>query len=51
MLTSSSTDSYTDSYEDAAAMAKLRKLIPGLPNPAILKGGIMQVLPYRIVIQ
>lgn len=51
MLTSSSTDSYTDSYEDAAAMGKLRKLIPGLPNPAILKGGIMQVLPYRIVIQ
>ncbi|HZS54041.1 MAG TPA: signal peptide peptidase SppA [Bryobacteraceae bacterium] len=47
MLTSSS----TDPYEDAAATEKLRKLIPALPNPAILKGGIMQLLPYNIVVR
>ena len=47
MLTSSS----TDPYEDAAATEKLRKLIPALPNPAVLKGGIMQLLPYNIVVR
>lgn len=47
MLTSSS----TDSYADAAATTKLRKLIPGLPSSAILKGGIMQLLPYRLVVR
>ncbi len=47
MLASSS----TDSYADAAAESKLRKLVPGLPGPAILKGGIMQLLPYRITVQ
>jgi protease IV len=47
MLASSSTDSYTD----AAATAKLRTLVPGLPSPALLKGGIMRLLPYRLVVQ
>jgi protease-4 len=47
MLTSSS----TESYADAATTTKLRKLVPGLPGPAILKGGIMQLLPYRLLIQ
>jgi protease-4 len=43
--------SASDSYGDAAATEKLRKLVPGLPDPAILKGGIMQLLPYRIVVK
>jgi protease-4 len=47
MLTSAS----TDSYADAAAAEKLHKLVPGLPGPAILKGGIMRLLPFRIVVQ
>jgi protease-4 len=43
--------SSTDSSADAEAVAKIRKVVPGLPNPAILRGGIMQLLPYNFVIQ
>lgn len=44
-------NSSTESYADAATDTKLRKVIPGLPNPAILKGGIMRIFPYRLVVQ
>jgi protease-4 len=43
--------SSTDAYSDAAATRQLRRLVPGLPSPALLKGGLMEVLPYRLVIQ
>ena len=43
--------SSSDASIDAAAIAKLRKAGPGLPSPAILKGGLMEVLPYRLTIQ
>jgi protease-4 len=46
MLANSSNDASIDS----AAIAKLRKVVPGLPSPAILKGGLMEVLPYRLTI-
>ncbi|HEX4751197.1 MAG TPA: signal peptide peptidase SppA [Bryobacteraceae bacterium] len=45
------TNSASDSSVDAAATAKLRKLVPGLPNPAILKGGLMELMPFTITIQ
>ncbi len=45
------TGASTESYADAAATAKLRKMLPELPGPAILKGGIMRLMPYRFVIQ
>jgi protease-4 len=44
------TNSSSDSSVDAAATAKLRKLTPGLPNPAILKGGLMELMPFTITI-
>ena len=47
VLASSSTDSNTD----ALAMTKLRKLVPGLPGPAMFRGGIMKLLPYRLIVQ
>lgn len=47
MLASSS----TESNADALATTKLRKLVPGLPGPAIFKGGIMKLLPYHLVVQ
>lgn len=47
MLASSS----TESNADALATTKLRKLVPGLPGPAIFRGGIMKLLPYHFVIQ
>ena len=43
--------SSTDSNADALAMTKLRKLAPGLPGPAMFRGGIMKLLPYRLVVQ
>ncbi len=46
VLASSSNDSSTD----AAAIAKLRKVVPGLPSLNLLKGGLMEVLPYQIVV-
>ena len=47
LLTASSADSYADGVADA----KIRKLLPGLPGPAILKGGLMRIMPYRLTIQ
>jgi protease-4 len=47
MLASSS----SETYSDEVVTTKLRKVVPGLPSPAILKGGIMRLLPYRLVVQ
>ncbi len=47
MLANSSPDAMADSM----AETKLRKVLPSLPNPAMLKGGIQRVLPYRFSIQ
>lgn len=41
----------TDDYAQSVAETKLRKLVPGLPGPAILRGGIVSILPYRIQVQ
>ncbi|MBV8551497.1 MAG: signal peptide peptidase SppA [Acidobacteriaceae bacterium] len=33
--------------ESAAAQSKLRELFPNLPGAALLKGGLLRILPYR----
>jgi protease-4 len=40
----------SDVSADNAAETKLRKVIPELPSAGILKGGLMEVLPYRITV-
>lgn len=47
LLTSSS----SDSLADAAAQSKVRKMLPQMPSQAILKGGILRILPYRVTVQ
>ena len=36
---------------DAALLARLRDRIPGLPGPAVLKGGLLEILPYQLSVQ
>ena len=52
ILTSSSAESITE----AAAWRKIRNIAPGLPetvlpSPALLKGGVLRILPYKLSIQ
>lgn len=42
------TESSTDAFESAATEDRVRKLLPGLPDPALLKGGLLRILPYRL---
>ena len=37
-----------EALEDAAAERKIRALVPGLPSRGILKGGVMQIMPYSL---
>jgi protease-4 len=37
--------------EDAAAESRVRALVPNLPSRVFLKGGLLQVLPYRLSVQ
>ena len=46
MLTSSSPDALADSV----AESKLRHALPFLPGPAVLKGGILRLFPYRLTV-
>ena len=36
--------------QDNAAESKLRALLPGLPSRTLLKGGLLRILPYQLVI-
>ncbi len=47
VLTSSSADAVADSM----ARTRIRKALPGLPGTAVLKGGVLRLLPYRLSIQ
>ncbi len=47
LLTSSSPDAFSDAF----ASAKLRKTFSGLPGPALLKGGVLRLMPYRVTVQ
>lgn len=45
------TNSSSDGIVESVALSKARKTLPGLPNPALLKGGLLKVLPYSLTIQ
>jgi protease-4 len=46
ILTSSASDPSAN-----APVAQLRKIAPGLPNPALLKGGVMELMPFTITVR
>lgn len=39
-----------EALEDAVAERKIRALVPGLPSRGVLKGGVMQIMPYSLTI-
>lgn len=43
--------SASDMSAEAAVETRLRKTVPGLPGPALLHGGVLRVLPYKLIIQ
>jgi protease-4 len=50
------TNSSPESVTEAAAWKKVRSIAPGLPetvlpSPALLKGGVLRILPYQLSIQ
>jgi len=49
-------NSSAESISDVTALGKVNKLIPGLPDsllpsPAMLKGGVLRILPYKLSVQ
>jgi len=42
------TQSSPEAIESAAAEDKLRSVLPGLPGAALLRGGLLRILPYRL---
>jgi len=40
-----------EALEDAAAERKIRAMAPELPSRALLKGGLLQILPYSLNVQ
>jgi hypothetical protein len=40
-----------DNLAHTAVETKLRAIVPELPSPNVLRGGIMRLLPYRPVVQ
>lgn len=45
------TSSSTQGMEEAVAERKIRGILPGLPGQAILRGGLLRILPYRLSVQ
>lgn len=45
------TGSSTQDIEEAVAERKIRNVLPGLPGQALLQGGVLKVLPYRLSVQ
>ncbi len=45
------TNSSPEAISDALATTKLRKALAGLPGPALLKGGVLRLMPYRPTVQ
>lgn len=41
----------SDGGSEAALWNRVRAHIPGLPGPAALKGGMLEILPYKLVVQ
>jgi protease-4 len=44
------TQSSPQAVEDAAAENRIRKVLPALPSAALLRGGMLRMLPYRLSI-
>ncbi len=44
------TNSSPDAFEGEMAERKFREVLPGLPGPALLKGGMLRILPYRVTV-
>lgn len=44
-------DVLANSSPETLERAQLRQMLPGLPGPALLKGGILRILPYRLVVK
>ena len=40
-------NSAPDALQDSAAESKIRQLLPPLPSRALLKGGLLRILPYQ----
>lgn len=45
------TNTSPEALQDAAAESKLRSMLPALPGRALLHGGMLRILPYRIEIR
>jgi protease-4 len=45
------TNTSTDPSASADGETKLRKLVPGLPSPALLRGGLLRILPVRLSVR
>jgi protease IV len=45
------TNTSPDAFETSVAENRLRKLVPGLPGRAFLKGGILRILPYELTVR
>ncbi len=45
------TSSPVDQMADAAAENKLRKTLGFLPSPSLMRGGILQLMPYQITVK
>jgi protease IV len=44
------TESSPDALESAAGESQIRKFLPGLPGNALLRGGMLRILPYRLTV-
>lgn len=40
-------NSAPDALQDSAAESKIRQMLPALPSRALLKGGLLRILPYQ----
>jgi hypothetical protein len=40
-----------DALENSFAESRIRKQFPGLPSRALLQGGMLRMLPYRLSVQ
>ena len=45
------TNTSADGIAETIAGTKLREKLPVLPSPALLKGGVLRMLPYRLTVQ
>lgn len=45
------TNSPVDQMADAAAESKLRKTLGFMPSPSLMRGGILQLMPYQITVK